>query len=227
MFKQNYLNELPDDIQDKIYTIVNKKKFNVCLYDIDNPDIRTFCNLYNMINDPFFDISYEICDGDLGWFHKATDAEIDEDKNYAYEMYRRDRCLSWKNYSTRTPEYKNIRYYSFSYMTRFGGYNKNALRDINKSMKKYVKDTNLKLVDKVIFTKNDIHIYFANMYREGNATHIAYNLIWGYNLIAEMFQYLELDTEIAFGYSFEWHQNHTFLEGFDIKKKVVIPFFGS
>jgi hypothetical protein len=227
MFKQNYLNELPDDIQDKIWTIVNKEKFSDCLKQVDNPDMRTFCNLYNMINDPFFDISYEICDGELGWFHKATDAEIDEDKNYAYEMYQRDRCLSWKNYTKREPEYKDIRYYSFSYMTRFGGYNKNALKDINKSMKKYVKDTNLKLVDKVIFTKNDIHIYFADMYREGNATHIAYNLIWGYNLIFEMFQYLELDTDIAFGFSFEYHANHRFLEDFDIKKKVVIPFFGS
>ena len=34
MFMQNYLNELPDDIQDKIWTIVNKNKFSDCLNEI-------------------------------------------------------------------------------------------------------------------------------------------------------------------------------------------------
>ena len=34
-FKQNYFNELPNDIQEKISIIVNKSRFNNCLKDID------------------------------------------------------------------------------------------------------------------------------------------------------------------------------------------------
>ena len=105
MFKQNYLNELPDDIQDKIYTMVNKNKFNDCLKQVYNIQIQKFYNLYRMLNDDFFEISYDICDGELGWFYKATSTEIDDDKNYAYEMYQRDRCLSWKAYTKIDPKY--------------------------------------------------------------------------------------------------------------------------
>ena len=231
MFKQNYLNELPDDIQDKIWTIVNKKKFNDCLKQVDNPDIRTFYNLYNMINDPFFDISYEICDGDLGWFHKATDAEIDEDKNYAFEMYQRDRCLSWKAYSKPDPEYANIKYYSFSY-SNGRTFTKKELVIINRIMNRYIIDTELMLTNKIIFTKHDIEIWFrpATMYKENTATDVAYNLVWGYNLIPEMFKYLELTTNVSFDDAVDYHASHRFLEGYDIKNKknkVVIPFFGS
>jgi hypothetical protein len=228
MFKQNYLNELPDDIQDKIWTMVNKNKFNDCLTKIDNPKIRKFYNFYNMLNDKFFEISYDICNGELGWFHKATDAEIDEDRNYAYEMYQRDRCLSWKAYTEPDPEYENIKYYNFSY-SNGRTFTKKELVIINRLMKRYIIDTELMITNKIIFTKHTIQIWFrpATMYKENTATDVSYNLTWGYNLIPEMYKYLELTTNVSFDYAVDYHANHHFLEGYDIVNKVVEPFFGS
>jgi hypothetical protein len=181
-----------------------------------------------MLNDDFFEISYDICDGELGWFHKATDAEIDEDKNYAYEMYQRDRCLSWKAYTKPDPEYANIKYYSFSY-SNGRTFTKKELVIINRIMNRYIIDTELMLTNKIIFTKHDIQIWFrpATMYKENTATDVAFNLVWGYNLIPEMFKYLELTTNVSFDDAVDYHASHRFLESYDIENKVVEPFFGS
>ena len=225
MFKQNYLNELPDDIQDKIYTMVNKNKFNDCLKQVYNIQIQKFYNLYRMLNDDFFEISYDICDEELGWFHKATEEEIDEDRNYAYEMYQRDRCLSWKAYTKIDPKY-NIKYYSFGYWNG-RTFTKKELVIINRLMNRYIIDTELMITNKITFTKQDIKIWFSPYKEENTATDVAVNLVWGYNLIPEMFKYLELMTNVSFDDAVAYHESHHFLEGYDIKKKVVIPFFGS
>lgn len=78
-FKQNYFNELPNDIQEKISIIVNKSRFNNCLRDIDNPKIRLFHKFNKMITDNRFDLNYAGGDLDkLDWFWENHKNPFDE-----------------------------------------------------------------------------------------------------------------------------------------------------
>jgi hypothetical protein len=233
MFKQNYLNELPDDIQDKIWTIVNKEKFNICLNKIDNIKIKKFHTMYDLINDPFFGVSLELY-GDtinqgLSWFHKATDAEIDEDKNYAYEMYQRDRCLNWKNYTTPKPEYQNTKCVRFGYCNNWK-FSRAELVFIHRHINAHIAGFDGDIcISKMTFRNNYIDVYFNKLFiREETetATDIIYKIYWGYKLINECLKYTANsggDTH----YLIEWFDNHSFLECFQIKNKIIEPFFGS
>ncbi len=230
MFMQNYLNELPDDIQDKIYTIVNKNKFSICLNEIVKSKIKRFHMMYDLIKDPFFGISFELHDNDgLSWFHKATDAEIDEDKNYAYEMYQRDRRLSWKNYTTPKPEYQKLK------CVRFGYYNDRKFgraelvfihRHINAHIAGFDGET---CISKMTFRNNYIDVYYNKLFTGDNpetAVDIIYKIYWGYKLISECLKYTANnggDTHFLI----EWFDNHSFLEGFEIKNNIVEPYFVS
>ena len=125
-FIQNYLYELPTDLQDKIFLLVNKDNFSNCLKDVDNPKIRLFYKLNNMINDLYFELSYSIYDlRVLGWFWENHENPFDDtyylklnDKQKeqlfdTYDLFERDKRLSYKEYTKIYPEYKKIKYYNF------------------------------------------------------------------------------------------------------------------
>ena len=148
-FKQNYFNELPNDIQEKISIIVNKSRFNNCLKDIDNPKIRLFHKFNKMITDASFGFSYIVYDFDkLGWFwenHKNPFdencnglSEIEEKRlNNTYELFERYKRLSYKEYTKVSPKYANIRYYRFKYHNN-NGFNNKYLTFLNKFVKKTI-----------------------------------------------------------------------------------------
>lgn len=231
MFKQNYLKELPDDIQDKIYTMVNKNKFNDCLCDIDDGKLKKFHLLYDMIKDDWFGISFEISgDEKLGWFHQATDDEIDEDKNYAYEMYRRDRCLSWKEYTETDPEYQKIKCVRFVYCNRNNRkFNRAELTFINRHIKEYISSYDGEIcVSKITLKNNYIDVYFNDIFKDEEriATDIIFEIYWGYKMIDECLKYTA-NNGADLHYAISWFDNHNFLEGFKIENGIVLPFFGS
>lgn len=229
----NYLFDLPTDLQDKIFTIANKDKFNKVLTDINNEKIRKFYRLYDMINDDWFGITFDlygdIINKGLGWFGNTyADDEIDDDRQIAYDAYERDKRLSYKEYTLTKPEYKRIKYYRFIYYNYEGRFNKVDLLFINRMITEYLKKFyEDEIFKKVIFKNNKIDIYFdkSRKYDE-TAVDIIQNIFWAYKLIMDSLEYTTI-SGLDVGYIIDWFENHNFLECFEIKKQIVMPYFGS
>jgi len=245
IFKQNYLKELPDDIQDKIYSLVNKNRFNVCLKNIDNPKIKLFHEFNNIIKDNSFLLIYAVYDLDeLGWFwenHKSpyngdyysklsyNEDEDEEEKNneITCDLFEAHKRLSYKNYTKVYPEYKNIRYYKFKYdnndnpykeeLLYINSYTKNNFVQNNK-----VYDTHL-IIEKIIFTKKYIHIYLYNtLYDDSTPLDIAYNIFWAYEYIGDCLAFLNANPYImSFDYAINNIETCNRLQHFHIKNNVV------
>ena len=241
MFKQNYLNELPDDIQDKIYMMVNKNKFNDCLCDIDNNKLKKFHLMYDLIKDDWFGISLElygdIINQGLSWFNHAYGEPVDADSDLDYEVFDRDRCLNWKNYTTPKPEYQKIKCVRFGYCNENNKkFNRGELTFINTHIKEHISSFDGDIcASKITFKNNYIDVYFHKLYtKDGNqtATDIIYNIYWGYKMIDECLKHTsnsgeDLNYDIDLHYVISWFDNHSFLECFKIEKGIVEPFFGS
>ena len=205
MFNQNYLNELPDDIQDKIYTMVNKNKFKDCLCDIDNIQLKKFHLMYDLIEDDWFGISFDM-----------------------------DRCLNWKYYTTPKPEYQKIKCVRFGYCNENNQkFNRIQLTFINRHIKEHISSFDGEIsVSKMTLKNNYIDVYFNHTYLaetgevEETATDIIYKIYWGYRMIDECLKYTA-NNGADLHYAISWFDNHSFLECFHIKNGIVEPFFGS
>jgi len=241
-FKQNYLTELPDDILDKIYSFVNKHNFNKCLIDIDNPKIKLFHEFNRMITDNYFDLSYSLSETKkLGWFwdyHKNpmidNDLDIDDDddneKLFAiYDLFHRDKRLSYKDYTKVSPEYTNIKYYRFKYTdtTQFRSW---EIPDINRFVKKYfvfdvIEETNI-IIKRMTFKRNYIHVYInKGSYKDTSAIDIAFNISHIYNIINDCVMFLQDNYILPFDNTVDYLENNNFLESFQIKEKVLTTIF--
>ena len=227
----NYLFDLPMDLQEKIFTIANKDKFNKVLSKIDNRQIRKFIMMYDMIQDEFFGITFDlygdIINKGLGWFGNTyEDSEIDDDRQIAYEAYERDKRLSYKEYTLAKPEYRNIKSYRFYYYND-DYFCKVELKYINIAIDKYVKELFNEQILRVVFKNNKIDVYFRRRkpYDE-TAVDIVYNIFWSYKVILESLK-RTANTGFEIDAVIDWFENHNFLECFEIKKQVVMPYFGS
>lgn len=243
-FIQNYLNELPTDIQEKIYLLVNKQKFSNCLKDIDNPKIRLFYKLNNMINDLYFELTYSIYDLKvLGWFWENHKNPFDEtyylnltDKEKenvfdTYDLFERDKRLSYKEYTKIYPEYKKIKYYKFKYHNNTG-FNKNDRDFINSFIKNnfinnnHIKNTPL-IIKKVVFTINYIHIYIHNTsFDITTNVDIAYNIFWAFQVIPDCLRFLNSSINIiSFDNTINHFETSHFLQRFVIVDNYVLTSF--
>jgi hypothetical protein len=241
-FKQNYLKELPDDILDKIYLFVNKHNFDKCIIDIDNPKIKLFHVFNRMITDSYFDLIYSLSESKkLGWFwnyHKNpmidNDLDIDDDddneKLFAiYDLFHLDKRLSYKDYTTSSPEYTNIKYYRFKYTntTEFKSW---EIPDINRFVKKYfvfdvIEETNI-LIKRITFKRNYIHIYFKKeSYEDTTPLDVAFNISHIYNIITECVMFLHDNYILPFDNTVNYLENNNYLESFEIKDNVLTTVF--
>ena len=243
-FIQNYLYELPTDLQDKIFLLVNKDNFSNCLKDVDNPKIRLFYKLNNMINDLYFELSYSIYDlRVLGWFWENHENPFDDtyylklnDKQKeqlfdTYDLFERDKRLSYKEYTKIYPEYKKIKYYKFKYHNNTG-FNKNDRDFINSFIKNNfinnypIKNTPL-IIKKFVFTINYIHIYIHN-YSYDNTTpvDIVYNIFWAFQVIPDCLRFLNSSINIiSFDNTINHFETYHFFLKFDILNNFVITYF--
>lgn len=230
MFKQNYLKELPDDIQDKIYMMVNKNKFNDCLKKIDNRDIRMFHNLYEMIKNDWFGITYELYADNwnkgLGWFdNNYSEGEMETEEEY--EMFERNKRLSYKEYTLSKPEYMKIKYYRFTYYVE-DKFCKAELKYINKKIKEYIEEIyDEETYKKIVFKNNKIDVYFGKSRKwDETAVDIIQNIFWGYRVVIDSLKYTA-NTGCEIDFLIDWFENHNFLVCFDTKNKVIEPYFES
>jgi hypothetical protein len=246
-FKHNYFNELPNDIQEKIGIIVNKSKFNNCLKDIDNPKIRLFYKFNKMTTDNEFDLNYAVSDLEkLGWFwenHKNPrrycdddndDYYEDEEKLFAiYDLFERDKRLSYKEYTKVLPEYTDIKYYRFKY-TNSLEFRSWEIPDINSFVKKqfilnnYAIEKSNIIIKRMTFKRNHIHIYInKGSYKDNTAIDIAYNISHIYNVINECIVFLNDNYFLPFDNTINYLETNSYLESFEIKDKVLTTIFSN
>lgn len=244
IFKHNYLNELPIDIYDKIFLLVNRSRFNTCIRDIDNHKIRFFYKFGKMLTDDLFYLKYSASELDkLGWFWKKhenpmkdVDSDLqlyDDDTVFAiYNLFEIHKRLSYKEYTRVSEEYINIRYYKFKY-TDFKVFNRLELENINRFVRinfilqKYViPNTNI-TIKKFIFTNNFIHIYInKGSYLDNTALDIAYNIAHSYDVIIDCLTFLN-SRSLLFGNILTYLETFLYFESFDIKNKVITTIFSN
>jgi hypothetical protein len=240
IFKKNYFDELPDDIRGKIYLLVNKYMFNNCLKDIDNPKIRLFHKFNKFITDNLFYLTYSVRDLDkLGWFWKNhknpmdDDEFIDDDDKYfaMYDLFDRDKRLSYKEYIKVLPEYTNLKYYRFKY-TDTKEFHTWEIPDINSFVKmnfifnNYVIEKTNIIIKRLTFKKNYIHIYIKkNSYQDNSPLDIAYNISFLYNAIIDCVIFLNNNHFLSFANTINYLETNSYLESFQIFDKVITTFF--
>ena len=240
IFKKNYFDELPNDIRDKIYLLVNKCMFNNCLKYIDNPKIRLFHKFNKMTTDKLFYLTYAVHNLDkLGWFwknhkHPMDDDEfIDDDEKFLaiYDLFDRNKRLSYKEYTKVLPEYTNIKYYRFKY-TNTKEFQSWEIPNINSFVKMYfifnnyvIQNTNI-IIKRLTFKKNYIHIYIKkNSYQDNSPIDIAYNISFIYNAIIECVLFLNNSHFLPFANTINYLQTNSYLESFHIYDKVITTIF--
>lgn len=244
-FKQNYLKELPDDILDKIYLFVNKHKFDNCLIDINNPKIKLFHEFNSMITDSNFFLGYSLYESKkLGWFwdfHKhpfhdedsfVNDMDLSEEQyGVIFDLFERDKRLSYKDYTKISLDYQNIRFYKLKYINNFN-FNKNELLLINTITKNNFVNAPIKnspiILKKLIFTKNYIHIYIhKHNYHDNSPVDIAFNLFWIYEAILDTLDLLNDACSISFDTIINHFETYNYLQHFQIKNKIVETTFAN
>jgi hypothetical protein len=245
-FKHNYFNELPNDIQEKISIIVNKSRFNNCLKDIDNPKLRLFYKFNKMTTDNEFDLNYAVSDLEkLGWFwenHKNPRRycdddnyeDEDEEKLFAiYDLFERDKRLSYKEYTKVLPEYTDIKYYRFKY-TNSLEFRSWEIPDINSFVKKqfilnnYAIEKSNIIIKRMTFKRSHIHIYInKGSYKDNTAIDIAYNISHIYNVINECIVFLNDNYFLPFDNTINYLETNSYLESFEIKDKVLTTIFSN
>lgn len=238
-FKQNYLKELPYDILDKIYLFVNKHNFNKCLIDIDNPKIKLFHEFNRMITGiDYFHLNYSLYETKkLGWFwnyHKNPiiddDLDIDDDneKLFAiYDLFHRDKRLSYKDYTKVSHEYTNIKYYRFKY-TNTIEFKNWEIPSINSFVKKhfvfnyYVIQKTIIIIKRITFKKYYIHIYIKkDSYEDNTPLDIAFNLSHLFNVIIDCVMFLDNNHYLPFANTINYLETNSFLQSFEINDNVL------
>lgn len=240
-FKQNYLKELPDDILDKIYLLVNKHKFDKCLIDINNPKIKLFHEFNRMILDTdYFHLDYYLYETKkLGWFwdyHKNPmidddldfDDDDDNEKLFAvYDLFHRDKRLSYKDYTKVSPEYSNIKYYRFKY-TDSMEFRSWEIPYINSFLKNHfvfnyyvIQKTNI-IIKRITFKRKYIHVYIKKeSYEDNTALDIAYNLSHIFNVIIDCVMFLQNNHDLPFDNIVNYLETNCVLESFEINDNVL------
>lgn len=200
MIQTNYLLDLPDDIQTNIYKYV----FNNTLKDIENNNIKSLYDFYDILIKSKLKLNYS----------------IDNIKYYITE----DKTLSNIKYIE----------YSFTYIVRKFEYIKNIIEDftaiiynddceerINWRLQKRCSG-----IYKVKFKNNTFRVY-VNKNKLKCKVDLVKAIILGYELLyysLKLIDILELNLEDDFDDImgiYEWFANHRYLECYVINKRVV------
>jgi len=199
-----------------------------------------FHKFNKFITDNLFYLTYSVRDLDkLGWFWKNhknpmdDDEFIDDDDEYfaMYDLFDRDKRLSYKEYIKVLPEYTNLKYYRFKY-TDTKEFRAWEIPNINSFVKMYfifnnyvIQKTNI-IIKRLTFKKNYIHIYIKKIsYQDNSPLDIAYNISFLYNAIIDCVIFLNNNHFLSFANTINYLETNSYLESFQIFDKVITTFF--
>jgi len=226
LFINNYLYELPDDIQIIIYKII----FNECIYKIQNDkNIKYLNRLYSAINNP----------NNTCIYHIKPKGLFSNDKYYKYkdiitqDIFINNTMKTIKNiiYLDRTHLIINtsqlhintISFYLYPLFTA------------NKTLRKYltnrfnlIKFYKKELIQKIVVVEDRVNVIFTQNFK-CNAD-IYYNILVGYNVLYNSLSniiYSEDNTIMfnKFVEMFRWIEANNILEGYNINNQKIIPIF--
>jgi hypothetical protein len=221
MFKNNYLYELPDDIQNTIF----KKIFNYCIIDIEkDKKIKYLNRLYRATNNPNNTCIYSIIPDGLysdNYKYKKIASQEDLKNNNMKTVIFLDRKHLIDN--TSQLYINTISFYLF------------PLFIANKTLRKYltirfnlIKFYDKELIKNIIVVEDRINIKFTRNFKY-NAD-IYYNIMVGYNVIYNSLSNIIYSEENNITFQkfiemFKWIEANNILKGYNINNDKIIPIF--
>jgi hypothetical protein len=221
MFKNNYLYELPDDIQNTIF----KNIFNYCIIDIEkDKKIKYLNRLYRATNNPNNTCIYSIIPEELysdNYKYKKIASQEDLKNNNMKTIIYLDRKHLIEN--TSQLYINTISFYLF------------PLFIANKTLRKYltirfnlIKFYDKELIKNIIVVEDRINIKFTRNFKY-NAD-IYYNIMVGYNVIYNSLSNIIYSEENIITFQkfiemFKWIEANNILKGYNIYNDKIIPIF--
>jgi len=221
MFKNNYLYELPDDIQNTIF----KNIFNYCIIDIEkDKKIKYLNRLYRATNNPNNTCIYSIIPEELysdNYKYKKIASQEDLKNNNMKTIIYLDRKHLIEN--TSQLYINTISFYLF------------PLFIANKTLRKYltirfnlIKFYDKELIKNIIVVEDRINIIFTRNFKY-NAD-IYYNIMVGYNVIYNSLSNIIYSEENNITFQkfiemFKWIEANNILKGYNINNDKIIPIF--
>lgn len=223
MFKNNYLYELPDDIQ----IIIFKKIFNYCIIDIEkDKNIKYLNRLYRATNNPNNTCIY--CIIPQGFYSDNYKYKCVIDQEGFINLSMKDIVYLDRSHLIENTSHLHINTISFYLYPLF---------TTNKTLRKYltmrfnlIKFYDKELIKNIIVVEDRVNVIFTHNFR-CNAD-IYYIIMVGYNVIYNSLSniiYSE-DNVIMFNKFvelFKWIEKNKLLEGYNINNDKIIPIFES
>ena len=223
MFKNNYLYELPDDIQITIF----KNIFNYCIIDIEkDKNIKYLNRLYIAINNPNNTCIY--CIVPQGFYSNDYKYKRVIDQEGFINLSMKDIIYLDRTHLIENTSYLHINTISYYLYPLFTS---------NKTLKKYltirfnlIKFYDKKLIKNIIVVEDRVNVIFTHNFR-CNAD-IYYLIMVGYNVIYNSLSNIIYSEENIIMFNkfvelFRWIEKNKLLEGYNINNDKIIPIFES
>jgi len=221
MFKNNYLYELPDDIQ----IIIFKKIFNYCITNIEkDKNIKYLNRLYIAINNPNNTCIY--CIVPQGFYSDNYKYKRIIDQEGFINLSIKDIIYLDRTYLIENSSHLHINTISYYLYPLFTS---------NKTLRKYltirfnlIKFYDKKLIKNIIVVEDRINVIFTHNFK-CNAD-IYYLIMVGYNVIYNSLSNIIYSEENVIMFNkfvelFKWIEKNKLLEGYNINNDKIIPIF--
>jgi hypothetical protein len=239
MFKNNYLYELPDDIQITIY----KNVFACCIADIENDkNIKYLNRLYSAINNPSNTCIYYIKPNGMHCDYSEGESECTHE--YKYERVALLEGFYNKKIVKIMKDIKSIIYLDRKHLidNTLHLYSNTIsiyiypLFTASRNLRKYlsirinlVKFYDKKMIKNITVVEDRIDIVFTRNFN-CNAD-IYYNIMVGYNVLYNSLSNIIYSEENVVMFNkfvelFRWIEMNNVLEGYNIYNNKIIPVFG-
>lgn len=223
MFKNNYLYELPDDIQITIF----KNIFNYCITDIEkDKNIKYLNRLYRATNNPNNTCVY--CIIPPGFYFDNYKYKCVIDQEGFINLLMKDIIYLDRTHLIENTSYLHINTISFYLYPLFTA---------NKTLRKYltirfnlIKFYDKELIKNIIVVEDRVNVIFTHNFR-CNAD-IYYLIMVGYNVIYNSLSNIIYSEENVIMFNkfvelFKWIEKNKLLEGYNINNDKIIPIFES
>ena len=223
MFKNNYLYELPDDIQITIF----KNIFNYCITDIEkDKNIKYLNRLYRATNNPNNTCVY--CIVPQGFYSDNYKYKRVIDQEGFINLSMKDIIYLDRTHLIENTSHLHINTISFYLYPLFTA---------NKTLRKYltirfnlIKFYDKELIKNIIVVEDRVNVIFTHNFR-CNAD-IYYLIMVSYNVIYNSLSNIIYSEENVIMFNkfvelFRWIEKNKLLEGYNINNDKIIPIFES
>ena len=223
MFKNNYLYELPDDIQITIF----KNIFNYCITDIEkDKNIKYLNRLYRATNNPNNTCVY--CIIPQGFYSNDYKYKRVIDQEGFINLLMKDIIYLDRTHLIENTSHLHINTISFYLYPLFTA---------NKTLRKYltirfnlIKFYDKELIKNIIVVEDRVNVIFTHNFR-CNAD-IYYLIMVSYNVIYNSLSNIIYSEENVIMFNkfvelFRWIEKNKLLEGYNINNDKIIPIFES